>query len=188
MQSTLSDVQKECLLFIPQNPKLPIPWNQLTHLNSKARDEAIKGLVDAGLIDKRHALNMRGVCHLIVDCNMPFTEILRIYSGAFQNMSFEINKAKKILETDDSFNVYYYYTFRQYIEWDLFDSSHDFKNLDQMQAMKVILEVGLKLLDDGRVNHEKILLLLNMPAQMMKDHKISKHEVKQALEMYKGYL
>ena len=188
MQSTLTTIQKDCLMFIPQNPKLPIPWNNLTHIDASERKTAVKGLVDMGLIDNRHALNMRGICHLVVDCNMPFNEVLKIYGNAFLSMAQEIHRIKLTLGSDNELNIFYYYTFKQMIEWDLFDSNHNFKDLDQKQALKVLVEVGLRLVDDPRVSHDKILLLLNMPAQMIKDHQISRDDVRQALTMYRGYM
>lgn len=188
VKSVLTSAQKDCLSFITQNPKLPIPWHQLTHIDSVGRQSAIDGLVNDGLIDSRHALNMRGICHLVVDCNMPFTEILKIYPNAFRNMANEIAQVRKILPSDDHANIYFYYTFKQVIEWDLFDASHNIADLKEKEAIKSCLEVASKLLDDGRIGYDKILMFMNVPVRMTQDQKISKEQVKYAIEMYKGYL
>lgn len=180
----LSETEKRHLAFILENPRLLIPWKDLPEYS----DKALESLHEQGQLNPNGALTMRGVCHLVVDCNVPFSRILQTFARSFEPMKSEIDKAKRILETEDHFNIFYHYNFKQYLEWDMFNERHGWKRMEQKELLKAYVQIGLKLIDDGRIPFEKFFDLLGVPKGLMNDMKMSKEQAKYVLQTTLSYL
>lgn len=143
-----------------------------------------KSLVAKGILQKaRPEFTNRGILHLVVDCNVPYLTIRHTFPAATKDDE-DLAVVEKHLEQEGWVNRFYYYKFKQHIEWDLFNQDHSLKKGNQKETNDFAMIVFERLVDDGTIPLEKILKLYGLPEHLLS--RIDRSVIKEVFRMYKG--
>lgn len=147
-------------------------------------------LIGLGIFEKtRPVITNRGICHIIVDCNMPYMKVKSAYASSFGVASAEEEaRARKAFDRDEWVNIFFFFKFKKYLEWDSFDETHHIRRIPEQQISKYNIEMCQALLEDGRIPVEQVLKLYSIPMALFDKLGVEKSRISSILDMAKGYL
>jgi len=190
MRQTLDQIEKEVLKYCAEATSLPIDPTKLEGDKNAIR-AATKNLQSMGCITNDNIMTNRGLAYLVVEAQVPFLQIYEANEGDFASMAEDIQMRRKILGSDEYFNVFQYYWFKKHIELDMFvGPHHQFKIItNPTENTKMQLDLLIQLIDDGRIPNDRLLTMFGVPApQVTSGAGLSKESLKQMLIQYRSQI
>lgn len=193
----LTDLEKAALVYIVESkqPDWDTEFLQQLDVGGVEKEDVWKALGhlgDLGAItsskDKVVVLTNKGVAYLIVECGMTLHQLIPLVPDKFAEAQKEYEAVKAHIKTENNLDVFYYHTFKLYLEWDLFDpNTNDFKQLSMREAQKVQLEIAGRLIDDKRIPVEYILSVIGVPQGMIKQMRLDASAAKAIISQMRGF-
>lgn len=169
MQGQLDEAGKRFLLFLFNNKTATIDLRVGNTL------QTARNLIALGALDReRPAFTNRGICHLVVECKVPFSVVQQTFPKEYASAGGEINHMKNKGFAESEMDIYFYHKYAQYLDWDLFDQSGTYKYMDPEQLHKFSFAVFERMVRDERIDLAKVLRMYGLPKRIITERNLDR--------------
>lgn len=138
---------------------------------------------------RRPVFTNRGISHLVVECKVPFLQVIETFPKEHSSpeIQTELAHLRKHLDNNEAWiNIYYFHKRAQYIEWDLFDEQNYIKHLDVDQLRSFSFAVFERIVKDGRIPLENVLRFYGIPESMITSGRVDNHVMREVFNQLKS--